>query len=430
MKTSIKKLPKSKLELKIEIPAEEFNQFFERAIFSLGKDLELPGFRKGKIPPKIIEKEIGKEKILKKAAEDAIRENYLKTIFENKIEVLGKPEIKILKLALANPFEFKVIVSIFPELKLPNYKKIASEQKKRKISISEKEIEETLSWIQRSRAKFTIKNGPAQKEDFIKVEYSSPQIENGKKIKDEFFLGKGGFIAGFEEKLEGIKNNEEREFSLKFPENHFQKNLAGKEIKFKVKAISVQKAEIPRLTDDLVKRLGKFENLSSLKKSIFEGIKIEKEKAESERIRKEILTKITDTTKFEIPQILIEEEKKRYLENLKKRVPTIFKMNFNDYLKEIKKTEKEIVESYHAVAEDKIKRALILRKIKEKEGIEAREEEIIKMANEILTNLPPEETKRIDPEGLKDYTKERIEEEKVLNFLENYTKNEYNSSCH
>ena len=422
MKTSIKKLPKSKLELKIEVPVEEFDKFYQRAIFLLGKDIKLTGFRKGKIPSEILEKEIGKEKILEKATEEAIREIYLKAVFENKIEVLGKPKIEILKLAPKNPFEFKIVVYVFPEIKLPDYKKIASEKEKKEISVSEEEIKETLSFLQRSKAKFTPKDLPAEKGDFIEIEYASPQIEGGRKIKDRFFLGKGGFLAGFEEKLEGMKKDEERNFSLKIPENHFQKSLAGKEISFKVKIISAQKVEIPELTDEFIKSLGKFKDLSDLKKSIFEGIQAEKKKTELERIRNEILTEIIENSEFEMPEILIEQEKNRYLEELKIRIPKIFKIDFQQYLSQIKKTEEELKNSYQKTAEREIKKALILKEIKKKEKVIASEDEVLKMANEILSNFTLEEAKKIDPKILKGYTRERIEDEKVLNFLESLTK--------
>jgi len=422
VKISIKKLPKSKLELKIEVPVEEFDKFYQRAIFLLGKDIKLTGFRKGKIPSEILEKEIGKEKILEKATEEAIREIYLKAVFENKIEVLGKPKIEILKLAPKNPFEFKIVVYVFPEIKLPDYKKIASEKERKEISVSEEEIKETLSFLQRSRAKFTPKDLPAEKGDFIEIEYASPQIEGGRKIKDRFFLGKGGFLAGFEEKLEGMKKDEERNFSLKIPENHFQKSLAGKEISFKVKIISVQKVEIPELTDEFIKSLGKFKDLPDLKKSIFEGIQAEKKKTELERIRNEILTEIIENSEFEMPEILIEQEKNRYLEELKIRIPKIFKIDFQQYLSQIKKTEEELKNSYQKTAEREIKKALILKEIKKKEKVIASEDEVSKMANEILSNFTLKEAKKIDPKILKEYTRERIEDEKVLNFLESLTK--------
>lgn len=302
MKVVIQNLPFSRIELRIEVPAEEFDQFYQKAILNFGKDLEIPGFRKGKIPKNIIEKEIGREKILKEAAEIAIKENYLKAILENKIEPLSQPEIEILKLpaphriysgagAPGNPLEFKAKTSVLPEVKLLDYKKIASEVKKREIEVTKDEIE---------------------------------------------------------------------------------------------------------------------------------NLRLEKERLERERFRQEILDEIAKDTEIEIPEILIREEKKRMLESLKRQVPQILQISFEDYLKKISKSEEELLDSFLAEARRRIKNSLVLREIEKKENIEVSDEEIKKETSQILKFYP--ETKKLDPEQLKDYTKEIIKNEKTFQFLEKFSR--------
>jgi trigger factor len=416
MLTKIKKLPKSQLEILFEISAEEFQKFIDKAIFELGKDIEIEGFRKGKVPKEILEKEIPKGKILNEAIEMAVRENYLKVIFENKIEPISKPEIEILP--SKDGLVFKTIFSVLPEVILPDYKKIASNVKRKEILIEEKEILETLNWLQKSRAKFIFENRPAKKGDFVEIEYQSPQIENNLKIKDNFILGQGHFVLGFEENLEGMTPGQEKFFSLRFPDDYFQKNLAGNLVDFKVKMVSVQKMELPEINDDFAKSLGRFENLENLKKSIKEGIKMEKENYESQRIRGEILEKIAKETKVEIPEILIETEKKKMLENLKSLVSERLKIEFKDYLGKIKKDEKELFDSFSVEAENRIKYALILREISKREKIEVSEEEIKFSINEFLKNYPIEKLKELDLDQLKSYYEEAIRNEKVLKMLE------------
>ena len=443
MQVSIKKLPKSKAEIKITVAFEEFDKFFQKAISDLGKDLEIPGFRKGKVPKEIIEKTIGQEKILKEAAENVIRENYFEAVRQSadKIEVLGQPEIQILKLAPKNPLEFKATVSVMPEIKLPDYKEIASRIKRDKVEVSEKEIEDALKWLQKSRAKFTIKNRPAQKGDWVEIEYStendSPrESENGSQedshnFKDAFILGEGHFMQGFEENLIGMEAEQEKEFSLTQPREH----SPAKE-KFWVKLKSVQNMELPELNDqfarDLSSPLSKspekisdkkvnFENLNALKQSIETGLRQEKEIAEAQRVRQEILEKIAKESEMEIPEILIEEQKKRYLENLKKEVAQNLKISFEAYLKKVNKTELEILSSFQEPAQKQVETSLVLRQIQKKENIEASEEEVNQEVNKILKNYPnPEKAqKKFDPEKLKSYTKEVIRQEKTFAFLEN-----------
>lgn len=141
MEVLVNRLPKSKAELEIKIPAAEFDKFREKAVFNLGKDLEVSGFRKGKAPKEIIEKEIGQKKILDEAAEIAIKESYPKAVLENKVEAISRPEIEILKLAQGNPFEFKARIWVMPEIKLPDYRKVASQIRKREVEVTKEEIE-------------------------------------------------------------------------------------------------------------------------------------------------------------------------------------------------------------------------------------------------------------------------------------------------
>ena len=288
---TIQKLSKSQIELKIKVPAEEFNGFQEKAILELGKDLEVEGFRKGHAPKEIIEREVGQQKILNAAAEMTVRENYLKAVAENKIEPLGQPKIEISKLAPGNPLEFKATVPVLPEIKLPDYKKIASGVKKREVEVTPEEI----------------------------------------------------------------------------------KNL-----------------------------------------------KVEKERTEKERMRGEILEKIAENSGIEAPEILIEAEENRQLLNLKRQVPQMMGINFEDYLKRINKTEKELLDSFLPEAEKRVKNSLALKEIEKRENVEASEEEIKNEMEKILKNYP--EVTNLDRERLKEYTEEVIKNEKTFQLLENLTK--------
>jgi len=434
MKTEIKKLPGSQIEILFEISAEEFQKFIEKAIFELAKDLEIEGFRKGQAPKEIIIQKIGQDKILASATQLAIEENYFRENFAQKFEVISQPKIEILSApSFDGGLTFKAVFATLPEIKLPDYKKIASEIKRKEIFVEEKELEEALSFLQKSRAKFIFENRPAKRGDFVEIEFQSPKIEGGLKRKDNFILGEGHFVFGFENNLEGMMPGQEKEFSLQFPKEHPQKNLAGNTVNFKVKMSSVQRMELPQINDEFAKNLGKFENLIGLKENIKEGIKMEKENSESQRIRGEILEKIVRKMEGDIPEVLIETEKKRMLEDLKNFVSERLKLTLEDYLAKIQKTEKELLDSFSNEAEKKVKSALILKEISKREKIEVSEEEMKIAISEFLKNyLGPEKAKKalarqnfegqnlggLDLEKLKGYYEEVIRNEKALNFLE------------
>lgn len=425
MKSQIKKLSQSQIEIEIEISAEDLNKFIEQAAFKLSQNLKVEGFRQGKAPKEIVEQKIGKENILVEAADLAIKENYKKVILENKFEPIEHPEIDILKVpAAGSPFVFRVKTTVLPEIKLPDYKKIASAVRKRKVLIEENEVEETLKWFQKSRAKFTLKNEPAKIGDFVEIEYWASEIEGLDPLqsqKDTFILGESQLLPGFEEALVGMKTNEEKkDVILSWPENHHINNLAGRKAKFKIKMKSVQKVELPEINDQFAQGIGNFKDLNNLRTSIKEGIIFEKEAVESQRIRAEILAKINEAVKCETPQVLVENEKKRIFGEFKKNIENNLKISFADYLTKLKKSEKEISDSFSVQAQKKVKNYLILRAIAKIEKIEATEKELTDEINNILKNYENAEQvkKAVDPDQVKVYTKEAIQNEKVFQMLE------------
>jgi len=387
MQVRIKKLVQSEVEMEIEVPVGEFDFFIEQAILELGKDLEIKGFRKGRVPREIIEKEMGSEKILMEAADLAVKENYKKAVLENKIEAIFQPKIEIKKLARGNDFVFSAKTAVLPGVELPDYKKIASKVERRKISIEEKEVEEGLKWFQKSRAKFILKNQPAQKGDFVEIEYWLPEKKEW--VKDAFILGEGHFIPGFEEKIIGMEAGEEKE--------------EKKEPSFKIKVKSVQSVEFPKISA---------EELGPLKEKIRQGIKLEKEQIERLRVRQEILDKISEKSKCEIPEILIKEEQKQMLENIKKGVRENLKISFEDYLSRIKKTEKEILDSLLPQVQKRVKNFLILREIGKKEFDPVRDSgNKEKASKEQISN-------GVDAKEIKDYNEESEKIEKIFQLLE------------
>lgn len=291
MKSSIQKISPSQVELSCEIPFDEFEKFIQKAILDLGKDLAVAGFRKGNAPKEIIEKEIGQEKILLAAADQAIQDAYFQAIQENKLEVISSPQVDILKLAKDNPFEFRAKVYILPEFELPNYEQILSKIEKKEVEVTKEEIEK---------------------------------------------------------------------------------------------------------------------------------VRKEKIKWEKERLRQEMLEKIAKEAKVEIPSVLIEQEQKRMMENFKNSILQTLQVSFEDYLKKINKTEKEILDSFFQESQDRIKISLVLREIGRKANISISDQEL-----EQETKKPPFSDlakQPIDPEQVKSYTKEALINEKTFQLLEGFLK--------
>ena len=418
MKTSIKKLPDSKVEIIIEISASDFDRYLKQAALDLGKEVKMKGFRPGHVPEEIIEKQVGKEGIMEEAAEKAIKESYARAVTENNLEAIERPKVEIVKLAPQNPLVFKATTTVLPEVELSDYKKIATSIKKKEISVKDEEIKETLKKLQHSRAKLIALPREAKKGDFVEIEYQCSQIGGGEKKKDSFVLGKGSLIPGFEESLEGMKAGQEKEAKLTLPEGHFVKDLAGKELVFQIKMISVFKMELPELDDRFAKSLGEFKDLESLKKNIEEGIKMEKEREAREKHIGEIMEKIINSMKWNIPDILIKSEKERLFQEFKQNFAQNPQISFSDYLAKTKKTEDEVKDSLSEPARRNIKTFLVLKGISKAEKIEVPEKDLEQEINEILKRAPETAKKNLDLERIKQYTKERMINEKIFQLFQ------------
>ena len=396
MEKKIKKIEGSQIEISVSMPFVELERYIEKAFLNLKQGVSVKGFREGKAPQEIVEKEIGRDKAITEASNLAVREVYEETTKQGEFEPIGYPQAEILKLADNNPFEFKIISDVLPKLDLPDIEKIAQSNEKKDVQVTEKELEDAIFWVRKSRATFKDLDREAQEGDFVEIDYQSPQVENNKKYQDGFVLGKGHLIKGFEDNVISMKAGENKEFKAQFPEEYFKKELAGKEVDFQVVMNKVKEMILPELNDDFAKNLGKFENVEDLKKNIRNGIKQEKELEQRSIWRNSVLEEVSKQIDCEMPKSLVLVEQER--------------LNKQDIKEE-------------GLAEKRIKSFLILREIGKNNKIEVKEEEITQAINSFLATYPQDKQKDLEQDRLKEYYKGRIFEEKVLKIIDSYAFN-------
>ncbi|OGI27188.1 MAG: trigger factor [Candidatus Moranbacteria bacterium RIFOXYB1_FULL_43_19] len=421
----IRKLPKSQLEIKISVPAAELEKFLDMAAEELSKDLKIAGFRPGKAPRKIVEQQIGPEKVLAHAAEKAVKKSYVESIEKNKIEAIGEPKITITKIAAGNDLEYKAIVGIMPEIRLGDYRKRVKDVKKEEPEkIKPGDVQKELEILRKNRAKLITVSRGAEKDDHVEIDFNvlvdGNEIEGGKSQNHPLTIGESYFIPGFEENLIGMKEKDEKEFALVFPKDYHKKELAGKPAKFKVNMKLVQKKEMAEMNDDFAKSLGKFENLESLKKSILEGMEMEQKKKNEEKRRQDILEKIISECQIEIPDVLLESELEKMMAEFEQNIAGMG-MKLDDYFTSIKKTRDEVRKGWKETAEKRVKSALALREIARLENLSPESAEIEEEMNKTLAYFKGQGDmeKNVDMERLYNYVKGVLQNEKVLKFLEN-----------
>ncbi|MDD5760634.1 MAG: trigger factor [Candidatus Pacebacteria bacterium] len=424
MKIQINSLPKSKQEIIVSLNQKDLLPFKENALRELNKNLQINGYRPGTAPLTIAENYLDPFKVYEKMASLAIEKIYPEIIKEKNIQAIGYPSINITKIVPNQEVEFKAEVAVIPALKLPDYKGIAGKtpKKNKELKVREEEIEEALSWLQSSRANLKSVNRPAKIDDIVTIDYqikeSDKIINNGEDKNHSFVLGKGNFIPGFEDSLIGLKPGEKKEFELIVPSDWPQKDLQNKKLDIAVQLKEIKIKELPALNDDFAQNIGRFKNLEALKKSIKEGLLLEKQQRESERWRLEVLEKIAEKTNIEIPEILIQNEIGIMIEELKDQLERI-QMPYEKYLEQIKKDEEDLKRGFGELARKRVVSSLILREIALLENIEIPEEEIQNKINEILKQIPEDEVKqKINPDDLKVFASGIIRNEKVFQILE------------
>lgn len=429
MNHKISYLPKSQIELEVILSPEEMENFWKLAKDKVLKEVNLNGFRKGNIPEELIKNTDLEEKIFDEAANLAFRKSLNDIINELDLELIGQPEVNIKKIAPQNEFVYTLKSAILPKPKLGDYKALSKDvfKQKRTLEVSDKEINEAVEWLQKSRAKIVEVDRPAQKDDVIEIETKC--FVDGELTKefpeiDRFILGQGRYPKGFEEQLEGLSKNEEKKISIKTSDDYWKENLRSKELNFEVKVKNVSERQLPELNDEWAKSLGNFNSLDELKNSIREGILMEKDLKEKERLRILLLEKLIEKTEIELPDILIDGETENQFHSLKHLIEDQG-LTFEEYLKKINKKEEELRQELRKEAEKTLKGFIILRTIAKLENCEPSPEEINEAMEEILNQRAMEgvDINQIDRSALMEYTKERLTNEKVFQFLENQVNN-------
>ena len=410
MKYEIKEISEIKRKAEVEVTAEEFDNYYNQALSEITKSVELPGFRKGKAPEKMVEEKVNPANVLSEAAEAAIRDNWIKILKETKTEAVSQPQVEIVKIAKGNPFVFNAEFEVLPVIKLPDLESIKKSIKREEIKVEDKEVEDTLNWLQQSRAKFMNKESASEKSDLVEFSFNCSTIKDDPIKKDRIVLGKGHYINGMEDALIGMKRGEEKDFETENPQDKKEK------VTIHIKVDSVQKMELPEINDKWVKTLGNFATVEALKTDIKKGIAQEKEFAEKQKQREQAITKTLEKVKFEVPRALVEREAEMMIENVKSRVQSEINMSFEEYLNQIKKTEEDMKKEFDKIAEEKVRGFLVLHQIEKDEKIQIDDKEIEEKIEEIISQYPDKESarKNMDMEHVKMHIEDELKREKIF----------------
>ena len=415
---------KNEVKLSFVVEAEKFDEAMKKVYAKTAKYFTIPGFRKGKAPMNVVEKQYGTEIFHEDTFNELVPEIYETAIKENNIQVVSNPDIDITQIGKGKDLIFTAIVQIKPEVKLGKYKGI--ELKKIEYNVSDHDIEHELGHMAEHNARLvSIEDRPVEKGDITVIDFEGSidgvPFEGGKAEKHELEIGSNTFIPGFEDQIVGMKLEEVKDITVTFPEDYFSKELAGKPAVFKVKLHEIKKKELPKIDDEFAKDVSEFETLAELKNSIKERMqKANEEKAKYE-MEDAALKAVSDNVEIDIPSGMIDAEIDNMMKDIEQRLQ-YQGLTLAQYFTLSGKTEAQVREEMKEQAEKAVKSRLVIEAIIKAEDIKPEEKEVEEKLKEMAKNYGKTEEEMSKNEYIKEYIENNMKVEKAIEFIVNNAK--------
>lgn len=387
MKVTREKTENSQAFLTIEMEPAEVEKALEGSYKRLAGRTTVPGFRKGKTPRAILERYLGKDRLLEEALNHLLPEAYEKVVKEEQIEPIARPQIEVVQ---TDPVIFKAIVPLAPVVKLGDYHSI--KVKPEPVKVTRDNVNEVIEQLRHQNATWEPVERVVDFGDLVVLDIES-------RVDGEPFINQKGaqyqvlrdstFPApGFAEQLAEMKKGEEKEFKLKFPQDYPRSELAGKEPSFKVAVVEIKNEVLPELNDEFAKQLGpELETLEALKNEVTSKLKLRAEEKAKTDFEERAIEATIDRAQVEFPAILVEMEIHQLLDEQSRR----FQMqggSLEEYLKNVNKTEEQLHEDLRPIATRRIVRSLVLGKVAGEEKIEVSEPDIDAEIESMLGRAP------------------------------------------
>lgn len=404
--------------MSVEVPEDQVIKEVDSFYRELSRKAKIKGFRPGKVPRNILERHF-KDYVKAEVIQKLIQESYPQALSEAKLHPISNPFIDPGEMEGGKPFQYAATIEIKPEIKLEGYIGLKIEGKKEEVK--DEEVEERLKNLQNIHAQLKTVSDPrpVQSGDFVILDYEASMenkpLEEGKATDFTVEVGSGRFIPDLEEKLVGLKPDEEKEIEVSFPEDYGYKKWAGKTLSFHVKIKEVKEKILPILDDEFAKDLGDYSSLEDLRLKLREEIEKEKKLILERQLKDQMVEQLLQANSFEVPESLVEEQTRTLVSDTKMRLAT----QGVDF-KNLGLSEEKLQGDYREMAQKQVRTFLILEKIADQEGIAVTDGEAEDRVREISERIHQkfDVVKRYyEKNGLIPEVKAGIMSEKILNFL-------------
>ena len=372
---SCEKLEKSRVALTIEVGAEEFEAAVNKAYLKMRGKMNIPGFRPGKAPRKMIESMYGAEVFYEEAVNAVLPDAYESAVDEQKLEVVGYPQVEIESVGKEGAV-FKCTVAVYPEVELGQYKGL--EAVKAEVKVMAADVNARLKEMADRNSRLVAVERAVKKGDTANIDFegfdNGVAFEGGKGDAFDLEIGSGSFVPGFEDQLIGMKAGEEKDIDITFPEN-YTPELAGKPVVFRVKVNEVKVKELPAIDDEFAKDVSEFDTLKELKADIKKKMIEERTTAAQRAFEDVLMTKVAEGVKADIPEEMIELQAQQLVDGFKQQLAAQG-IPYDQYLKMTGMEEAKIMADAKEPAANQVKMDLAIRAIIKAEGLEVSDEEV------------------------------------------------------
>ncbi|MDO4407664.1 MAG: trigger factor [Eubacteriales bacterium] len=377
MSVSVEKLEKSMVRLTIEVSAEDFDKAINKVYNRQKGRMNVPGFRKGKTPRKVLEKMYGASIFYEDAANDVINSSYPDAAKESGEEIVSNPEINVTQIEAGKPFIYTAEVAVKPPVSLGKYKGV--EVDKQVITVADEEVDAEVRKEQEKNAtRSEVTDRPVKDGDEISLDFEGfcdgVAFEGGKGTDYPLTVGSGSFIPGFEEQLVGANIGEEMEVNVTFPENYQAEELKGKPAVFKCTVKKITEKILPELNDEFADDVSEFSTLAEYKDDVRKNIADRKEKAARSVKENQAVEKVIADAHVEIPEAMLRTQQEQIARELEQQVVSQG-MKFEDYLKYAQTTREQLVDRMKEDAERRIMYRLVMEQVAKEENITATDED-------------------------------------------------------
>ena len=372
---SCEKVEKSRVALTISVGAEEFEAAVNKAYLKMRGKINVPGFRAGKAPRKIIEKMYGAEAFYEEAVNIVLPDAYEAAVAEQKLDVVGYPEVE-LEGVNAEGCTFKCTVPVYPEVKLGQYKGL--EAPKAEVKVMAADVNNRLSEMADRNSRLVSVDRAAKKGDTANIDFegfdNGVPFDGGKGESHDLELGSGSFVPGFEDQVIGMKAGEEKDIDITFPQD-YTPELAGKAVVFHVKVNEVKVKEVPALDDEFAKDVSEFDTLKDLKADIKKKLTEERNTAAQRAFEDVLMQKVADGIEADIPDAMVDAQAEQMVNNFKQQMAAQG-IPFEQYLKMTNTSEADFKAQAQAPALGQVRMDLALAAIVKEEKLEASDAEV------------------------------------------------------